>query len=143
MKKILKFLKKKENRKIGRILFVSEDSYNKKIIRMMLKKEGFDVVTASYKEDFLSLTDDTFTIILIDGISSNFEISDFISEIENTNTNLIPITIIKDTKSNDIKQFSELGSKASKIKVVELGNSEIVERELELLENLNIKDKII
>jgi len=110
---------------------------------MILKKEGLDVVTTSQKENFLSLIDDSFTILLIDGISSNLEINDFISKIEEINPNLIPITIIKDSKINYSKQFFESGLDVSKIKIVEIENSEIVERELELLENLKIKKKTI
>jgi len=143
MNKKIKFLKRKANEKKGRILFFSEDSYNKKIIKMILKKEGLDVVTTSQKENFLSLIDDSFTILLIDGISSNLEINDFISKIEEINPNLIPITIIKDSKINYSKQFFESGLDVSKIKIVEIENSEIVERELELLENLKIKKKTI
>lgn len=102
-----------------KVLIIEDDSFLQGLEAGKLKKEGFNVITASTGEDALNkINEPEVAIILLDLILPNFDGFEILEKIKTTeSTKNIPVIVFSNlSEEKDMKRSKELGASEFMVK---------------------------
>jgi len=96
-----------------KVLIVEDDSFLQGLEAGKLKKEGYEVITASSGEEAMKkITEPDIAIILLDLILPNYDGFEILKKIkENETTKNIPVIVFSNlSEEKDVKKSQEMGA---------------------------------